>query len=139
MNRFDRALLGLVRGTGAFQVLLGIVFWLGYALQLISLHMFVGLVFVLALFTLAVRGLRLPGVRGLGALTAAWGALVIAFGMTQAQILPGENHWVIRVLHLAVGIAAMGLAGALGLRMNGARAVPARGAREGAARVVEAK
>ena len=80
-----------------------------------------------------------PLLAGLGALTAAWGALVIAFGMTQAQILPGENHWVIRALHLAVGGAAMGLAGALGNRMNGALAVPARAAGEGVPRVVEVK
>ena len=129
MNRFDTATLTTVRATGGFQVLLGLLLWAGVGLRWIPLHMFIGIVFVLALLTLAVRGLRLAASRGLGAFTVAWGILVVAFGMSQAQIMPGENHWIIRTLHLIVGLGAMGLAGALAASM-------ARAGRPGADRGV---
>ena len=47
---------------------------------------------------------------GLVALGIAWGLIVVALGMTQNQLLPGDFHWVIKVLHLLVGIAALGIA-----------------------------
>jgi hypothetical protein len=36
--------------------------------------------------------------------------------MTQAQLLPGSFHWIIQVLHLLVGIVALGLADSLARR-----------------------
>ncbi|MCL4301796.1 MAG: hypothetical protein KJ077_39240 [Anaerolineae bacterium] len=32
-----------------------------------------------------------------------------ALGLTQAQLWPGAFHWVIQLIHLVVGLAAMGL------------------------------
>jgi hypothetical protein len=121
MNSFDRIMQMIVRITGVFQVLLGIAFWTGHGLTLIPLHMAVGTLFVLSLWILAVRaGLSGAG-WGLAGATIAWGAGAIAFGMVQAQILPGAPHWVIRVLHLLVGMVAMGLAARLGLRIQRSR------------------
>lgn len=122
MNRFDRALRGVIQATGGFQVLLGVVFWAGHGLRLIPLHMFVGTLFVLALLVHAARGFATREARGLASLLAVWSVGALAFGMAQAQILPGPYHWVVRVLHLAVGIVAMALAGALGTRIRRARA-----------------
>ncbi len=31
-------------------------------------------------------------------------------GLTQTQLLPGQSHWVIEVVHLLVGLGAIGLA-----------------------------
>ena len=47
---------------------------------------------------------------GLVALGIAWGLIVVALGMTQNRLLPGDAHWVIKVLHLLVGIGALGIA-----------------------------
>ncbi len=121
MNAMDRITQLIVRITGVFQILLGISFWTGHALSLISLHMAVGALFVVSLWILAVRaGLSGAG-WGLAGTTIAWGAGPIAFGMVQTQILPGAQHWVIRVLHLLVGMVAMGLAARLGLRIQRSR------------------
>ena len=121
MTTFDRITMLIIRITGIFQVLLGIVFWTGNALPLIPLHMLVGSLFVISLLVLGIRA----GVKGAGAGPAAlamgWGALVLAFGMVQAQILPGPYHGIIRTLHLLVGIAAMGLADRLSRRMKGTK------------------
>jgi len=48
---------------------------------------------------------------------------VLALGMTQQRILIGDLHWIIRVLHLVVGIAAMPIAERL---VAGQRAAPVR-------------
>jgi hypothetical protein len=51
----------------------------------------------------------------LPAIAIAWGVLAAAFGLAQAQILPGDDvHVVIQVAHLVVGLVAIGLAEALG-------------------------
>jgi hypothetical protein len=38
--------------------------------------------------------------------------------MTQAQIMPGANHGAIQVIHVVVGLAAMGLSEAVAKRMR---------------------
>ena len=43
-------------------------------------------------------------------LAIVWGFLVPALGMTQDQLLVGDAHWVVQLLHLLVGMGAMGLA-----------------------------
>ena len=49
------------------------------------------------------------------------GLLVLVVGMTQTQILPGELHWLVRVVHLGSGLVAMASAETLGLRIRAAR------------------
>jgi hypothetical protein len=110
---------GMVVGiTGLFQIVLGLVFWTGHARFLLQLHTAVGVVFVLALWTVAAIALRARAPLGLIVLAFAWGAVVLLFGMTQAQILPGPNHWIIRALHLLVGMGAMGQASGLVRRIH---------------------
>jgi len=50
---------------------------------------------------------------------------VLAFGMTQQGILIGSLHWVVRVLHLAVGLAALPVAERL---VAGPQSAPVRAA-----------
>jgi hypothetical protein len=39
-------------------------------------------------------------------------------GVTQSGLLPGDYHWVIQALHLAVGLGAIGLAEELARRIK---------------------
>ena len=78
----------VVRTLGPIQIGLGVLFWTYNALNLIPLHMLIGLVVVLALWVLAGLGLRAGVHPGLASAAFAWGVLVIALGMTQMQILP---------------------------------------------------
>ncbi len=109
-----------VRLAAVIQLILGIIIWLGNdAPKLV--HIVVGIVLVLGLWTLAVIG-RSAGVDGrLVGLALVWGALAIAFGLTQEQILKGDVHLVIEVLHLVVGVAAVGMAEGLAARIKRAR------------------
>ena len=107
---------GLLGAMGVVQVALGVLLWTGHALGSVPLHMAIGAGFVLALWVLAVLCARAGAPAGLVAIAVAWGAFLLAFGVTQTRLLPGPAHWVIRVVHLLTGIVAMGLGAALTAR-----------------------
>jgi len=95
-----------------------VLFWTGNALMLLPVHMLAGIVLVLSLWTLAILA-TLSGVhRGFVALAIVWGLIVPILGLTQTRLLPGSLHWVIQVLHLLVGLAAMGLGYGLATRIK---------------------
>jgi len=104
----------VVRLTGVAQVVLGLLFWTGRGLTLLPLHMLIGMLFVTALWVLA--GLAAwVGLRVRWVLSAvSWGIVVPVFGMMHPRLLPGQDHWIIRMLHLLIGLVAMVIAAKLG-------------------------
>jgi uncharacterized membrane protein YczE len=97
----------VVRLTGVTQLVLGILFWSDRALTLLPLHMLVGMLFVTALWVLAGLAAR-AGLRTRWVLSAvSWGLVVPTFGMLHPHLLPGPDHWTIRVVHLLIGLVAM--------------------------------
>jgi len=116
--------LWIVRVAGTLQLLLGALFWTGHAYSFLPLHIISGVVIVLTLWTVAVLALVARTRRGLALFGLFWGLALPAFGMVQATMLVGSIHWLIRVLHLIMGLAAMALAGMLGQAILGA--VPGR-------------
>ena len=100
------------------MIVLGLLFWTGNALNFIGLHMLLGIVLVLLLWALAIMAMRSGVSLGLVVLGIAWGVVVVALGMTQNRLLPGDAHWVIKVLHLLVGMAALGIAERLAGSIN---------------------
>lgn len=105
-----RAVMGLV---GVTELVLGVLFWTGHALALVQLHMGLGMLFVLSLWTLAILCGVAGAPIGLVVTTVVWGLLIPALGYSQMQLMPGPNHWIIRVLHLLMVVIGMGLAGVL--------------------------
>jgi hypothetical protein len=100
----------IVRLAGLSQIILGLLFWTGRALSLIPAHMIIGLLVAIGLCFIAVFASRAGTRPALVVLAIAWALVLPVFGVTHAGILPGSLHWIIRVLHLAVGIGALGLA-----------------------------
>jgi hypothetical protein len=88
---------------------LGIAFWTGHGLSLIPIHMGVGYVLVLSLWTTSIIAaiVRAP----IGSVIAGfvWGLIVVWLGTQQMSLLPGPLHWLIQTAHLLVGMAAIGL------------------------------
>jgi hypothetical protein len=118
MRRATTTAQMLVRTFGVIQLVLGGLFWTGNALDLVPLHMLVGFLLVLGLWTLAALAAR-AGVRpALAALAAVWGLIVPILGLNQDQLLVGSAHWVIEVLHLLVGLGAIGQAEGLAARIR---------------------
>jgi hypothetical protein len=112
----------LVRLTGAIQIVLGLLFWTGNALNLIPIHMLSGTVLVLALWALAFLAAR-AGVDGRRvALAIAWGLIVLILGLTQSRLLPGAFHLLVQVVHLLIGLGAIGQAEWLARQTRAGRA-----------------
>jgi hypothetical protein len=108
----------LVRITGVLQLILGLLIWPEGILSLISIHMLLGLVFVVSLWVLAAVSTRAGIPIGMAAGVAVGGLVVLVLGMTQTSLLPGSSHWVIQVLHLLIGMAAVGSGEAIGGRLR---------------------
>jgi hypothetical protein len=109
---------GLVRAAFVVQIVLGVLFWTGNAEGLKNLHMLIGILLVLALETLVVAAARAGVDMRLVIVAGLWGVLTVLLGVTQTSILVGSAHWVIQVLHLLVGLGAVGLSEALATRIQ---------------------
>ena len=100
----------VLRLCGALAVILGILFWSGNALNLIPIHMLLGLLVVLSLWIVGIgQAFSSGGSWPLAGGALLLGLLVIIVGMTQSSLLVGPFHWVIQVVHLLLGILAVGI------------------------------
>ena len=96
--------------AGLLALALGLLFWAGAALNLVSMHMLLGLLSVGALWVIgAGQAFAKGGGWTLAVCALVVGALMIVIGMNQASLMAGELHWVIRVIHLLVGLVTIGL------------------------------
>src|SRR5512132_2337826 len=101
--------LAVLLGCGALLLALGLIIWTGIGdhEQLVDVHVTIGVVLVLTLWTIAAIAAR-SGVRARTvAIAAAWGLLVVLFGLAQEDLLTGSWHWTIQVLHLAISMGAI--------------------------------
>ena len=108
MQKTITVLLMIARLLFAIQVLVGFAIWFGVA-SLVAFHAAVGSLFVLDMWIIAVIALFALSSRGVALIALIWGAMVLWLGMAQVSLLPGSVHWAVRLVHLLVGIAAMGL------------------------------
>jgi hypothetical protein len=122
----------LARLLGVVQILVGLAIWFGFAAGAVAFHMAVGSLFVLLLWIVGLIALFVLDKRGLPLFTLLWGGLVLWFGMAQTTLLVGAGHWAVRLAHLLVGMAAIGLVESLGKALKAHLAV-ANGVAGGAA------
>ena len=102
----------VVRLGGLVMIVLGLLFWSGNALTLKNEHELLGVLVVLALWTLAFVALRRGVNVGLVVGGLLLGVVVIAFGMSQTSLMNGATRAVvetIKVVHLALGLALISL------------------------------
>ena len=96
--------------AGLLALISGLLFWTGTALNLLALHMLLGFLAVGALWVIGFAQVFAP--RGSWIIAASAliiGAAMIVIGMTQSSLLVGEFHWVIQVIHLALGLLTIGI------------------------------
>jgi hypothetical protein len=113
MQKTVTILLTVARLLGVVQILGGLAIWFGLT-RAVAFHSAIGTAFVLALWIISLIALFALSSRGLPLMTLLWGGLVLWFGMAQISLLPGRAHWAVRLAHLLVGIAAIGLVETLG-------------------------
>ena len=100
-------------GLGALT--LGLLFWIAQ-IDLINIHMLLGLTVALALLVLSIVMVATRGMRLLGAVGIVYALILPVFGLTQPGILIGSMHWLIQAAHLLVGLGALALAGVMATR-----------------------
>ncbi len=111
-----RVSLMVLRVAVLAALILGIIFWTGNAGGLQIVHIVLGFAVVLSLFVLGIaQGLQ-GGSFGLALATFVVGFLLALVGLFQTRWLTGSNHWVIQVIHLILGLLAIGLGEMIGGR-----------------------
>ncbi len=96
--------------AGILALIFGLVLWTGMALNIISLHMLLGLLAVAALWVIGIGQALVRGGSWIIAVCAVIvGALTGWLGMIQASLLVGDYHWIIQVIHLLLGVLTIGL------------------------------
>ena len=96
--------------AGLLALILGLLFWTGSALNLISLHMLLGFLAVGALWIIGVaQALTSSGSWIIATVAIIVGALMVVLGLTQSSLMVGDFHWLIRVLHLLLGLLTIGI------------------------------
>ena len=91
-------------------IILGILFWTGNAENLIPVHMLIGIIAVLSLWVIGLaQGFIRGGSFGLALATFVVGLALAIVGLYQQQWLLGSSHWIIQVIHLLLGLSAIGL------------------------------
>jgi hypothetical protein len=108
----------VARLSGLIVLILGLLFWTGQYLQFVQLHMGLGVVLVLALWTLAFLAFRAGVDRATVAIAVAWGLAVPILGGVQLNLPPGGGYGIVRVIHLLLGLGAIGLAESLAARIK---------------------
>jgi thiol:disulfide interchange protein len=107
-----------IRISGLLLLLLGLAIWTGRADGVIPIHELLGFVLVLALWTLSYFAARAGVSMRWVVLAVAWGLAAPVLGLTQQNLLNGDWHWTIQVLHLLIGVGAIGLGENLAGRMR---------------------
>ena len=109
--RLRTALLMLMRISAVVQIVLGIGFWTGHWFAATGVHMMNGIGYVVLLWILALIALFQRRTVGVALLAIAWGFGVAMLGFSQHRILEGSSlHWIVRVVHLVVGVATLAFA-----------------------------
>ena len=102
----------VVRLGGLVMIVLGLLFWSGHALTLKNEHEMLGVLVVLALWTLAFVALRKGVNVGLVVGGLVLGVVVIAFGMGQLSLMNGATRAeaeTIKVIHLLLGLGLISM------------------------------
>jgi hypothetical protein len=118
MSRAATVVQMIIRGSGLVLILLGIAIWTGKADGVIPIHKLFGFILVLALWALAFLAARAGVSMGWIALAVVWGLVAPILGLTQDTILVGSWHWTIQILHLLIGLGAIGQGEILGRQMK---------------------
>jgi hypothetical protein len=96
--------------SGVLALILGLLLWSHRAPNLMPLHMLLGLLVVGTLWVLAIgQAFANGGSWLIAACAIIIGALVLVLGMNQSSLMVGEFHWIIQVIHLLLGLAAIGI------------------------------
>lgn len=96
--------------AGLLALILGLLVWTNSALNLIQMHMLLGLLAVGALWVIGIgQAFSKAGSWLIAACALVVGAAMIIVGLNQSALRLGALHWVVQVLHLVLGLLVIGI------------------------------
>jgi hypothetical protein len=117
MTSIVLALRWVARLDGLVALVLGILLWGGSAGSL-KLHIMTGFVMSVTLLLIAVMGFFTRIKPVLPIIAIAWAILLPYIGFAQLKLMPGASHTVIQVVHLVIGVCAIGVVEATGAKIS---------------------
>jgi hypothetical protein len=109
MPKLLTILLMVARLLGVILILLGAAIWFGFGAGITATHAILGSLFVLDAWIIAIIALFALPSRTMPLLVLVLGGVVAWFGGAQTTLLVGNGHWAVRLLHLLLGVALLGL------------------------------
>lgn len=105
-----RITVNVLRIAALIALILGLIFWTSPTRGvLVPIHMLLGIIVTLTLLILGGVMVTMKNGLGLGIGAIVLGLLVVIVGLTQTQLIPGSLHWIIQVIHLLIGLSAIGM------------------------------
>lgn len=96
--------------AGLLALILGLLIWTGTDLNLVQMHMLLGLLAVGALWVIGIgQAFSTGGSWVIAACALVVGGSLIVLGMTQASLMVGAFHWLIQLVHLMLGVLVIGI------------------------------
>jgi hypothetical protein len=96
--------------AGLLALILGVLIWTGTALNLVQMHMLLGLLAVGALWVIGIgQAFSTGGSWIIATCALVVGGVLMFIGLTQASLMVGAFHWVIQLLHLTLGLLVIGI------------------------------
>lgn len=117
MTGLVTALRWVARIDGLVALILGGILWTGSMGQL-KTHILTGFIMSVALLLIGLLGFfaRIKPVMPIIAI--GWAILLPYIGFAQLHWMPGASHVVIQVIHLLIGIGAIGIVEAVGAKIT---------------------
>ena len=106
----------ILRIAGLGALVLGLLIWTLQLDTVINFHMLFGLAVALTLLIISLLAMFTRGLRVLGMVGIVYAFMLPILGINQVFLLIGDQHWLIQVVHMLVGIGALALAGVMGAR-----------------------
>jgi hypothetical protein len=104
--------INALRACVLLALILGILLWTDVLSGgIVMVHMLLGILAVLSLWLLAFGIATAPKGKNIGLAIGAFilGLLLPIIGIGQLSWLPGSAHWVIQIIHLLLGLGAIGI------------------------------
>lgn len=108
LRRTMSVALWTTRGAALTLLGLGLYVWTGNGDELIPIHIVIGVLLVLSLWTIATIAARFGASRVVVALAVAWSIGAALLGLIQDDLVIGAWHWTIQALHLVIAMAIVG-------------------------------
>lgn len=111
------ALRWVARLDGIAALILGIILWTG-SLGVLKIHILTGFILSVTMFVIGIVGFLARVKAALPTVAILWALLLPYVGFAQLRPLPGAGYVIIQVIHLLIGICAIGIAEALGAKIK---------------------